>query len=60
MESLNKLKTDKSPGSDNKTNESLHLATPLLVMPLTKLFNHILQTRITPTQRSESNIVLLY
>lgn len=60
IEAVKKLKPDKSPGSDYITNETLHLATPILVMPLTNLFNYIIETGETPTQWSESNIILLY
>ena len=60
IEALNKLKLDKSPGSDNLVNETLKIAVPILATPFTNLFNSILESGETPTQWSESNIILLY
>ncbi|CAG4966429.1 unnamed protein product [Colias eurytheme] len=60
IEALNKLKLDKSPGSDNLANETLKIAAPILATPFTILFNSILEYGETPTQWSESNIILLY
>lgn len=60
IQAMNKLKLDKSPGSDNLTNEALKIAAPILAAPFTNLFNSILESGETPTQWSESNIILLY
>ncbi|CAG4947891.1 unnamed protein product [Colias eurytheme] len=60
IEALNKLKLDKCPGSDNLANETLKIAAPILATPFTILFNSILEYGETPTQWSESNIILLY
>lgn len=46
---LNKLKLDKSPGSDYLANETLKIAAPILASPFTKLFNSILESGETPT-----------
>ncbi|KAI8437727.1 hypothetical protein MSG28_011961 [Choristoneura fumiferana] len=60
VEALNKLKIDKSPGPDNIANETLKIAAPILEVPLTNLFNFVLETGETPAQWSESKIILLY
>ncbi|OWR52827.1 endonuclease-reverse transcriptase [Danaus plexippus plexippus] len=53
-QAINRLKANKSPGSDNITNEALKSAVLLLAQPLTVLFNRILKSSTTPTQWSES------
>lgn len=60
IDAIKKLKVEKSPGSDNITNEAVKLAQKALAGPLTKLFNLILQNSETPVQWSESNIILIY
>nr|BDU78963.1 hypothetical protein 2 [Bombyx mori] len=60
IETIKKLKLEKSPGSDKITNEALKAAQLILAAPLAKLFNSILQHSVTPTQWSEANIILLY
>lgn len=60
LETINKLKQDKCPGSDKITNEILKIASPIITLPITKLFNYILEQGETPRQWSESNIILLY
>lgn len=60
IETIKRLKSDKSPGSDNITNDALKTACFILATPLAKLFNLILETGITPSQWSESKIILLY
>lgn len=60
IQTVKKLKTEKSPGSDNITNEALKIGCSMLVSPLVYLFNSILETADTPAQWSESNIILLY
>ncbi|CAH2254525.1 jg25688 [Pararge aegeria aegeria] len=57
---INKLKPEKCPGSDNITNDAIKAASIILALPLAKLFNMILKTTHTPSQWSESNIILLY
>ncbi|KAG6454358.1 hypothetical protein O3G_MSEX008707, partial [Manduca sexta] len=59
-EAIKRLKLEKSPGSDYITNEALKAAHDILTKPLVKLFNMILQKAETPTQWSESNIILIY
>ncbi|CAH2268874.1 jg21145 [Pararge aegeria aegeria] len=60
IEAIKRLKLEKSPGPDNITNEALKTAHTILATPLAELFNLILQKSETPTQWSESNIILLY
>ncbi|PZC72397.1 hypothetical protein B5X24_HaOG211241 [Helicoverpa armigera] len=60
IEALKILKSEKSPGSDNITNEALKTAASTLALPLTVLFNKILQKAETPSQWSESEIILIY
>lgn len=60
IETIKKLKLDKSPGSDNITNEALKFANLILAAPLAELFNLILKKSETPKQWSESNIILIY
>lgn len=60
IETINRLKPDKSPGSDNITNDAIKVACFILATPLTKLFNLVIETGVTPSQWSESDIVLLY
>lgn len=60
VNAINRLKTNKSPGSDNITNEAIKLVSTLLAQPLTHLFNRILETQETPSQWSESDIILIY
>ena len=57
---LQSLKTDKSPGPDHITNEALKTGSEMLVLQLTDLFNGIMKTGVTPSQWSESHIILLY
>ncbi|XP_045455664.1 uncharacterized protein LOC123665395 [Melitaea cinxia] len=47
---LKQLKSDKSPGPDGVTNEVLKIGAPVLIRPLTKLFNLILEAEIVPIQ----------
>ncbi|CAH2100225.1 unnamed protein product [Euphydryas editha] len=49
IQAINRLKANKSPGSDNITNESIKSAHLLLTLPLTQLFNRILENANTPT-----------
>lgn len=60
IETIKILKSDKSPGPDNITNNVIKSACWILAAPLTKLFNLILETGDIPSQWSESNIILLY
>nr|XP_026496962.1 uncharacterized protein LOC113401324 [Vanessa tameamea] len=60
IETIQRLKLEKSPGSNNITNEALKAAHEILASPLAHLFNLILQTSETPTQCSESNKILIY
>lgn len=60
VETIKMLKTDKSPGQDNITNEAIKNASAQLALPLTKLFNRILDTTEIPTQWSKSEIILIY
>lgn len=60
VQAIDRLKTNKSPGSDNITNEAIKSVQSLLALPLTHLFNRILETFETPTQWSESDIILIY
>ncbi|GBP61538.1 hypothetical protein EVAR_44009_1 [Eumeta japonica] len=50
IETIKKLKLDKSPGSNSVTNEALKAGPSILATPLTKLFNLILLNCETPTQ----------
>ncbi|GBP46288.1 Craniofacial development protein 2 [Eumeta japonica] len=59
IQAIKRLKLEKSPGSDN-TNEALKTAYEILATPLADVFNLILQNSETPTQWSESNIILIY
>ncbi|CAF4888459.1 unnamed protein product [Pieris macdunnoughi] len=54
------LKSGKSPGIDGITNEILKTDSETLIVHLTELFNLILNTGETPTQWSESDIILIY
>lgn len=60
IRALKSLKPDKSPGSDSITNEILKSASTILAVPLTNLFNYIIESGETPVQWSESNIILIY
>ncbi|GBP42188.1 Probable RNA-directed DNA polymerase from transposon X-element [Eumeta japonica] len=60
LEHLKKLKTEKSPGPDNITNEILKIGAPLLLSHLTQVFNLSLKTEEVPKQWCNSDIVLLY
>lgn len=60
IEQIKKMKMEKSPGPDRITNEVIKIGHPLLVKPLTILFNMIIENTCTPQQWSESNIILLY
>lgn len=60
IETIMKLKPEKSPGTDNITNDAIKTAYNLLSEPLTKLFNMIIKSIETPYQWSDSNIILLY
>ncbi|XP_062525564.1 uncharacterized protein LOC134199212 [Bombyx mori] len=57
---LKHLKSDKSPGPDAITNEALKIGAPVLLKPLTELFNLILEAEIIPIQWCTSDIILLY
>lgn len=60
LEHLKKLKTEKSPGPDNITNEILKIGAPLLLLHLTQVFNLCLKTEKVPKQWCNSDIVLIY
>lgn len=60
IEAIKSLKLDKSPGSDNITNEMLKISPTKLAGPLAVLFNTIINKSETPSQWSESNIILIY
>ncbi|CAG4955827.1 unnamed protein product [Colias eurytheme] len=60
LQEIKRLKTDKSPGPDGITNEAIKTAWPLLISPLTLLFNLILKTAEIPSQWVESEIILIY
>lgn len=60
IEAIKKLKLDKSPSTDNITNETLKIGHKTLALPLVELFNKILQNSETPSQWSQSNIILIY
>ncbi|GBP91231.1 Probable RNA-directed DNA polymerase from transposon BS [Eumeta japonica] len=60
INSIRKLKLEKSPGADNVTNEALKFAHQILPTPLTELFNSILISSETPKEWSEANIILIY
>ncbi|GBP61036.1 Probable RNA-directed DNA polymerase from transposon X-element [Eumeta japonica] len=60
IQEIKGLKSNKSRGSDNITNESILSVCALLVPPLTDLFNRIRGSSKTPTQWSESDIILIY
>ncbi|GBP82520.1 RNA-directed DNA polymerase from mobile element jockey [Eumeta japonica] len=54
------LKTDKSPGPDNLTNETLKIGAPLLIPYLKLLFNEVVESEQVPDQWRLSQIILLY
>ncbi|KAI8428464.1 hypothetical protein MSG28_007275 [Choristoneura fumiferana] len=54
------LKTEKSPGADNLTNETLKIGACILIPYLTTLFNMVLESERVPEQWRQSHIVLLY
>ncbi|XP_073986750.1 uncharacterized protein [Rhodnius prolixus] len=56
---IRKLKKDKTPGEDSITNEVIQLSAPILLKPLTLLFNRILETEMMPKQWDKSNIILI-
>ncbi|CAH2088608.1 unnamed protein product [Euphydryas editha] len=60
LNGITRLKSDKSPGPDNITNEVLKLGASYLAGTLTQLFNLVLETAIAPNQWTESHIILLY
>ncbi|GBP16133.1 Probable RNA-directed DNA polymerase from transposon BS [Eumeta japonica] len=60
INSISKLKLEKSPGSHNVPNEALKYAHQILATPLTELFNSILISSETPKEWSEANIILIY
>lgn len=59
-QAISRLKMNKSPGADNITNEAIRSARPLLALPLTELFNKIIESSRIPTQWSETDIILIY
>ncbi|GBP38549.1 Probable RNA-directed DNA polymerase from transposon X-element [Eumeta japonica] len=54
------LKTNKSPGPDNLTNETLKIGAPLLIPYLKLLFNEVVESEQVPDQWRLSQIILLY
>lgn len=61
QKSIHKLKKDKSPGPDNIKNESIDMMKPVIAVPLTKIFNKILEEKEQiPMQWTEAHISLLY
>lgn len=60
IRNIEKLKSGKSPGPDNITNEAIKNGKMLLAHPLTTLFNKILQEKRVPKKWTESRIILLY
>ncbi|GBP15079.1 Ras-related protein Rab-3 [Eumeta japonica] len=60
INSISKIKLEKSPRSDNVPNEALKYAHQILATPLTELFNSILISSETPKEWSEANIILIY
>lgn len=60
LSKLEKLKDDKSPGTDGISNEAIKLAKTVILNPLTLLFNKILDEETVPKTWTESEIVLLY
>lgn len=57
---ITSLKTEKSPGPDGLSNEALRHGLPILLNPITNLFNKILDTEMVPKQWCTSDIILLY
>ncbi|XP_028168072.1 uncharacterized protein LOC114358336 [Ostrinia furnacalis] len=57
---IKKLKTDKSPGPDNISNEAIKIGAPILIPYFAELFNMVLENGKAPKQWCCSNIVLLY
>lgn len=45
---IRQLKTEKSPGPDGLSNEALKIGAPILLNPLTQLFNVVLDTETVP------------
>lgn len=57
---INTQKIDKSPGSDQITNELLKSTLPVIAPILTDLFNEIIETEIIPQDWTKSTIILLH
>lgn len=57
---INTQKVDKTPGSDQITNELLKSTLPVTAPILTDLFNEIIETEIIPQDWTKSTIILLH
>ncbi len=57
---LNKLKTKKSSGPDLIPNEVLKASAPVMLNPLTALFNSIMKNGTYPTAWNESHLTLIH
>lgn len=57
---MERSKEDKSSGPDTITNQILKVARDHLTVPLTKLFNKILEEKVIPKEWAVSDIILLY
>ncbi|XP_041985051.1 uncharacterized protein LOC121737438 [Aricia agestis] len=60
IKAITTQKTNKTPGSDQITNELLKSTAPVIAPILTDLFNEILETETIPEDWTKSTIVLLH
>lgn len=60
MKAINSQKIDKTPGSDQITNELLKSVASTIAPILTELFNDIIETEDIPTDWTKSTIILLH
>ncbi|GBP92264.1 Probable RNA-directed DNA polymerase from transposon X-element [Eumeta japonica] len=60
IRAINTQKRDKTPGSDQITNELLKATLLIIVPTLTEIFNEILETENIPTDWTKSTIILLH
>lgn len=60
MKAISTQKLDKTPGSDQITNEMLKVASPVIAPKLTEIFNEIITTENIPVDWTKSTIILLH
>jgi len=57
---IQNLKVGKTPGSDGIENSTLKQSTEALVAPLTRIYNEVLITGISPEEWKESEMIILH